>query len=409
MLLRPDLLDRRSPPGLEIFQMTTEIAVPSSHVYMEAQVFTPDSRHVVLHRSAHPHGSDKNDPEHRYLLCDTETGEMQPLTDEVGATAPSLTADGQFLYYFVNETEFNSGRLSLKRRAVAGGRAETIMVIDSPLPGTSFRPSRPYPLSTLSSDSRRIAISAFFGNGKTSGPWGLMVFDLTTASVNVVLCGPSWINMHPQYSRSLDPLRCHDIMVQENHGCRCDEAGNVLVGVSGTGCDIHVIRDDGHDFRNLPWGRDDSEACQGHQCWRGRSEWAITGTGTPLGGQELVESGAVPHSDHVGLHSEGGVRNILSRGRETPGFCHFATDIAGQLLITDNGAQDQGHLEMARLGVPGQDALIYPAYLCTPNARYSKGVHTHPFLSPDGNTAFFNSDETGICQAYMMRGLPLQP
>jgi len=31
--------------------------------------------------------------------------------------------------------------------------------------------------------------------------------------------------------------------------------------------------------------------------------------------------------------------------------------------------------------------------------------HLHPFLSPDGTMAFFNSDESGILQAYMIRGL----
>ena len=34
-----------------------------------------------------------------------------------------------------------------------------------------------------------------------------------------------------------------------------------------------------------------------------------------------------------------------------------------------------------------------------------KQAHIHPFLSPDGSMAFFNSDESGILQAYMIRGL----
>ena len=54
MILRPDLLDADSPEGIEVVQLTDEEDVPGSHVYMEAQVFTPDSRRFVLHRSAHP-------------------------------------------------------------------------------------------------------------------------------------------------------------------------------------------------------------------------------------------------------------------------------------------------------------------------------------------------------------------
>ena len=95
MIPRQDLLTERSPFGLEVFQLTTE-AIPSSHVYMAAQVFTPNSKRFVLHRSAHAHGRDPSDPEHRYLCCDIENGcELVPLTDELGAVAPSVSPDGQ--------------------------------------------------------------------------------------------------------------------------------------------------------------------------------------------------------------------------------------------------------------------------------------------------------------------------
>ncbi|MCX7424119.1 MAG: hypothetical protein NTW96_00525 [Planctomycetia bacterium] len=63
---RPDLLDKDSPPGLEVIQLTTETDVPAAHVYMEAQIFTMDSKRFVLHRAAHAHGSDRKDPRHRY-------------------------------------------------------------------------------------------------------------------------------------------------------------------------------------------------------------------------------------------------------------------------------------------------------------------------------------------------------
>ncbi|HVF11197.1 MAG TPA: hypothetical protein VNA16_10360, partial [Abditibacteriaceae bacterium] len=271
MIPRPDLLDTRSPAGIEVFQLTTEPAVPSSHIYMEAQIFTPDSKRFLLHRSAHPHGSDKHDPEHRYLLCDVETGELTPVTDEVGTTAPSLSPDGRYFYYFINETETNSGRLTLVRRKIDGTEPETIVVIAKALPGTRFRPSHIYPLSTISSDGQRVAVSAFFGDGETRGSWGLMVFDVPSATVSLIIHGPSWCNMHPQYSRSLDPIQKHDILIQENHANFCDVKGDFQILAGGLGADIHVIRDDGMNFRDMPWGRNGDEFCQGHQCWRGRS------------------------------------------------------------------------------------------------------------------------------------------
>ena len=46
MEVRPELLDEQSPPGLEVVQLTTE-QVPACHVYMEAQILTPDAASPV--------------------------------------------------------------------------------------------------------------------------------------------------------------------------------------------------------------------------------------------------------------------------------------------------------------------------------------------------------------------------
>ncbi len=40
-----------------------------------------------------------------------------------------------------------------------------------------------------------------------------------------------------------------------------------------------------------------------------------------------------------------------------------------------------------------------------PRSSWGRDAHIHPFLSPDGKVAFFNSDESGIVQAYVVRGL----
>jgi hypothetical protein len=382
--------------------------VPSSHIYMEAQIFTPDSRSFVLHRSAHAHGSDQHDPQHQYLLCDLTDGcSLSPLTTEVGATGPSVSPDGEFLYYFVNETETDGGKLTLKRVRLDGTERETLIVVDAPLPETSYRPSRLYPLSSISSDGQRLALSCFLGDGTESGiTWGMMVFDLPTASVRLIIEGPSWCNMHPQYSRSTDPEQSHDILIQENHDNEADARGQVTRLVGGVGADIHVIRDDGTNFRTMPWGRDGNEHCQGHQCWRGRSEWAITSTGTHQPPEaQLIEGRAVPFAGHIGLNTPGAERNDLSRDFDNPHFYHFATDIAGERLITDCGPlNEQATVWVARLGEPGADALSDWTYLLCPRCTCQKSTHLHPFLSPDGAAGFFNSDESGLLQAYMVRG-----
>lgn len=407
--LRPDLLDKESAPGLEVIQLTTESDVPHSHLYMEAQVFTMDSKRFVLHRSATAHGGSKSDPNHQYLRCDLDDGcSLHPLTDETGATAASVSPDGKFMYYFVNQTTVGGGQLTLKRVNLDGTGRETIFVVDAPLPGTKFRPSGIYPLSTISSDGKRLAISAFLGDGQAAGaPYGLMVFDLQRASLSLVYQGPTWCNMHAQYCRSTDAEASHDLLIQENHGNEATAAGSITRLVGGEGADIHVIRDDGSDFRNLPWGRDGNESCQGHQCWRGRTTWAITSTGTRKPPEaQLIEGHPAPHAGHVGIHTPGGVRNDLSRDFPNPHFYHFATDIAGQRLISDAAPFDKGgKIYVADLGQPGQDPLCNFRYLLCPKSSCQKHAHIHPFLSPDGALGFFNSDESGILQAYMIRGL----
>ena len=381
---------------------------------MEAQIFMPDGERFVLHRSAHPHGSDRQDPKHQYLMCDVNTGEMTVMTDELGTTGPSISPDGKWLAYFADLTTVNGGTLSLKRVRTDGTGRETIMTVDGPLPGTSFRPSKVYPLSTISSDGKRIAISCFLGDGTDEGAtWGLMVFDIEAATVRLILEGRSWCNIHPQYSRSLDTEASHGILVQENHGCEFDARGATSRSVSPPGADIHVIRDDGTNFRDMPWGRDGHEGCQGHQCWRGRSEWAITSTGIDKPGadgerthvQELIEGLATEHADHRGLKSPGAVRNDLSRSfAGTPRFCHFATDINAKHFITDYRGSQSWQLYDARFGKVGDEPLKDFRYLLDTRSSLPSTSHIHPFTSPDGSLAFFNSNESGILQAYMVRG-----
>ena len=200
-----------------------------------------------------------------------------------------------------------------------------------------------------------------------------------------------------------------DIMIQENHGNVANAQGEVTKLTTGLGADIHLIKDDGSDFRNLPWGRDGNEFCQGHQCWRGTSAWAITSTGThEPPEQQLIEAKAVPAAEHLGLASPGdGKRNHLSRSYSQPCFSHFSTDLQGQLLVTDTSIKDAGgRVMLTRLGKPGEDAATGWRCIAMPRSSWGKGSHIHPFLAPDGQTAFFNSDESGQLQAYMVRGLP---
>ena len=137
MTLRQDPLWPEDRDRLEVVQITDD-ALPSCHVYMEAQIFTPDGKRFVLHTSAGAHRSDPRDPRHRYLLCDIDSSfSLSPLTDETGVTAPCLSPDGRQLYYFVDETVVGGGRLTLRRVGLDGTGREDLSVLDRPIPATS--------------------------------------------------------------------------------------------------------------------------------------------------------------------------------------------------------------------------------------------------------------------------------
>ena len=127
---RPDMPDENSPKNLTVVQLTADPETPCAHVYMEAQIFSPDSRRFLLERSGNPHGPKKNDPEHQYLLCDLENDcELVPVTDELNAIAPSFDPTGQFIYYLVDNSDINSGSIAVKRVNADGTGRETLMVV----------------------------------------------------------------------------------------------------------------------------------------------------------------------------------------------------------------------------------------------------------------------------------------
>lgn len=55
--------------------------------------------------------------------------------------------------------------------------------------------------------------------------------------------------------------------------------------------------------------------------------------------------------------------------------------------------------------VPASHLYMEAQVFLNPRSSWKSEAHIHPFLSPDGRCGFFNSDETGILQAYMIRGL----
>ncbi|MCE5308483.1 MAG: oligogalacturonate lyase family protein [Acidobacteriales bacterium] len=397
------MLDEKSPRGLRVVQITTDPNLASWNVYTEAPVFTPDSRRFVFIR------------ERNYWLCDIADGfALRQLTDERGAKGASVSPDGKWMYYIVDDPGRTGAALVLKRLSLKNYRRKVLLTVKDKLPGTNYRPSRLYSLTSLSSDGRRLATSCFLGDRKTAGaPFGLLVFQLDRPSVRVFPLGADYNNMHAQYCRSQDPERSHDILIQHNHGSVVDASGKTLTLVGGEGADLHVMRDDGTKWRDIPIGRDGREYVQGHQQWRGRMASVMSAMSIRRGKKRILEGFSIPTSEassHMGSRIAGGRSWDVTRDIENPEFWHFSVDDSGMKVVSDTNAIDPVTKKKRITLVIGsltaaENPLLKLRYLLdTRTSGTDQPAHPHPFFSPDSRMAFFNSDMDGKPQVWMVTG-----
>jgi len=414
---RPDMLDENSPAGLKVVQITTNPEIRSNNVYTEIQVFTPDSRKFVFYR------------QRNLWICDTQDDfSLRQITDERRIAAPSVTPDGKWMYYFVNTSTTSGGALTLKRASLEDFHRETIMVVDSMIPGTGFRPNGPATLSSISSDGKRLCIGAFLGDGQTvNAPFGILVYELEKPSVRLIFYDQGFHNAHPQYCRSLDPELSHDIMLQNNHGDSVLVNGRTVVGASGRGSDLHVIRDDGTNWRDIPVGRDSvgpsfqdpnqkfvGQHIQGHEQWLGRTGAGLSAMSYRSGPQEgyrpifLAKPVPVdPANAHQGLYTPGGKYVDITRNIQDSDIWHFSSDLTGKYLVSDTYKPDEVtgkvlvRLVLGTLS-DGDEPELKLIHLINTGASGRNPAHPHPFFSPDNRMVCFNSDESGGVQIYML-------
>jgi len=405
---RKDLPDENSPKGLRVVQITTEPTVESHNVYMESHIFTPDSERFVFVR-----GKD-------LWLCDIKDDfSLRQVTNEQGVKGPAISPDGKWMYYLVDKTLTPEGVLRLRRLCLENFTRETLLVLDGPVPGTNYKPKRIYSLSSISTDGKRVCTSAFLGDGNTeNAPFGLLVFDLEKPSVKLVFEGQNFNNTHPQYSNSADPILSHDILIQHNHDSIIDANGTSHGRPpESKGTCLHVIRDDGTNWRDIPIGRDGIQYNSGHQQWRGKAGAVLSsvhhGKMTEHKGRPLMQGWPIPtneSSSHKGSNIPGGRYVNVTRNLESPDFLHFSLDVSGTYLVFDSYRFDKktGKMDIIlSIGTLSNDKepVCKVQYLL--NSRTSgngQSAHTHPFFSPDSRMMFFNSDVDSIPQIFMVTG-----
>lgn len=407
---RPDMLDSLSPEGLEVVQITTNPYVRSHNVYTEIRVFTPDSRRFVFIRDGN------------YWVCDIEDGfSLRQVTDERGAMSPSMSPDGKYLYYLVNQTSVTGGSLLLKRLSMEDYSRQTLLRHEGPVPGTPYRPNGPFTLSSISSDGKRLCVAAFVGDGETyNAPFGLLIFDLVNPSVRLAFVGHEFHNFHPQYCLSEDPELSRDIMAQQNHGDSLLPNGRSVRSVSGREGDLHVIRDNADYFRSIPVGRDSVQFIQGHEQWLGQTGLVLSAmsirSGPRAGDRPVFLAAPVPVDEktaHLGAEIPGSSYVDITRNIPNPDFWHFGSDITGRYIVSDtwlrkeNEDEDESRpLVRLVLGTLSRDEEpeLVVRHLLNTGSSGRNPAHPHPFFSPDARRVFFNSDIDGSVQVFMVTG-----
>ncbi len=402
-------VDYRSPSGLTIHQVSEE-PEGATLIYPDQPSFLPGGRHFVYHGSSGP------------MLCDLDTLESSPFLREAGKHL-IFSPGGRFALWHW-EDEAHPDRLELRRYDVDSGRVETVFAADRNLPGTSI-PANRFSLRAVAGDGRHVAATCWLGDGKTEdAPFGIVSLDLEAGSACLVAEDSSFVNTHLQYCRCQDEEVARDLLVQMNHGARSDATGKTTAFLgppADGGVDVHVVRDDGANWRDLPWGRDGRESCIGHQIWRGALRSAVTVTLQNMDGsygwadgtrQEVVAGWPVPadmSAPHRGRTGRPDQRVLLSEGFRHSRFCHLACDESGLRLVLDTFPIFDGEragMQLYIAAAPDERTPLAFRYLLNTGIilNPNNGYHAHPILSPDGSVALFNSNLLGTRQVYLVTG-----
>lgn len=407
---RDDFRDAYTSEGLRVVQITTDPRRNSQHMYPESHMFTPDSQRFVFHRSR-PDDPSRGD----YWLCDIANDfALRQLTADAHVRGRvAIDPEGRWMYYVVNRLERGDG-LELRRISLETFEDQSVYLLDGMIPGTKYYPASCHGASTISSDGRSLCTYARLDDGATENLYGVLVFNLIEPAVELVFAKEDFRNMHIQYCPSTDPQMKHDLLIQHNHP-------------DHLGVDLHVIRDDGTSFRDIPLGRDGVIDNTGHQQWRGGKGSVISSIkrieppSPPDCRCSLIESWPIVTDEttaHHGTQIPGARNNEITRNISEIGFDHFDVDPTGTYLVMRQEDPDAPPRKAGELQFyvgcfeRGENAPLRGRYLLRPKtppySQAGKGLYhanwPRPFLSPDARRVLFHSVVDGPCHIFMAEG-----
>ena len=324
--------------------MLTSAPLIHTHIYPESPVFTPDSRFFVYARFRSPDGT------REYWLCEVGTWRLYQMTDEAPVTGPVISSDGEHLYYV---WERSARELVLVRRNLWSlGREEVAVARDV---------SRPYVLGTMSPDGR--------------------YYDVVEGEARVIHAHLEIFNAHPQW----EPGRGGDILIQHNRGGSLDGRGQLIRLVGPQGGALYLIDAEGENVRPLAVGTPRTPRIQGHQCWLGPTRRVLATLG-----EDFERDGKKGNLVTV---AEGEDASTVMAGG--PYFCHVSAAPDGRYWICDENPSGDVYVGSSETG---RHALLARSGSVFGSPQYT---HPHPFMSPDGRYAFFNSVRSGVPHIYV--------
>jgi hypothetical protein len=429
-----------SPEGIRFVQVTNDPRRDSTVAAQYIIRWTPDSKRFFFYRAASADGAAKAG----IWACDTEDNFAIWPVYEWDSTLHSHTvhpaaASGKIADTFVVCAD-GSGIMVMCRE---GGE---LQLCHAPInPGKpTVRQSVPAPLATGwlmdgSADGQRVVFHVFLGDGQTEGaPWGARIFDLPS--------GRSWVveldnKTHKgvgyrhgaAYLPDQPPAGHHDLVTHlspsptlADGSWRTPPDGRYRHPMPpdderlGHGYTL-LFRDDGSDYprhasdpcRILPLPRRPGHITS-HAGWRGaRAEsWvASMYNATPERWRapfiEAWPCTLSPEDRRADRNPPDGRWVDLTRMLARADACHFDFDASGRHFVSDTDGYVLPQTCMLYVGTYQQPGFGEAPYFKTrllgiPRTSWKgQPAHPHPFLSPDGKYAVFQSDFSGRPQVHV--------
>ena len=362
-----DLLFESHPSGTRVRQLTSAPAI-STVIYHEQPFCSADGNRIAVFRT---HDARRGVP-----------GELLVYDIEAYRMASLLTGSGGQDYV---STAAWSGVLFAAVAQAANGLQRRIWRADLNTLECQEMPEGFPGMASISADLHYGLTTAFLGVRQSDGRRELGIFRVHLQSGERELLYRSYDigNSHLQYR----PGSASRFLVQENRGWVYDRFGTFLPGENST-IGLCSIAADGSDRREYPVGGQHTPGTTGHECWIGDTDRVLVSLSAPY--HDGTRSGTLLELCH-----EWDKPRVVF---ETPYvWNHVSASRCGRYFVAD--CYDLPHVPLL-LGcvATGKTTVLCDAKTSGGGAQHT---HAHPYLTANNRYVVFNSDRTGITQAYI--------